>query len=93
MEIVDQIIRRLSERVPDRDQLTNEEKPLGRLSVYQVGSDIIVGKEDNRAVKKKISQILFDKGFYYIFVQADNQQFLWKEIGKTEYISVEFMID
>lgn len=77
-----QIIRKIIIRKPDME------------IAYQVGSEYVVGYTAQRdKVKKKLSAIVFENGYFTLFVQSDEESQLWKEIPRNEYVSTEFDID
>lgn len=86
-------IRRITERKP-----CSENHPEGFEMVYQVGTIYTVAYEEVEnqrpvKIKKKISAIMLVDDHFHIYVLGDNEEFLWKELGKTAYVSVEYQID
>lgn len=82
-------IRAIHERRPDNDNPVH-----GRIMVYQVGSFYTIEKDEkNRPIKREITDILFDENHYKVYLSSGTEKMLWKEIGKTEFISVEYVVD
>ena len=69
-------IRAVHERIPTDDVG-------GRRMVYQVGSSYTVKMDGKTQIKKEISEIVFDDGFYKVYVTSDSETQLWKEIPAT----------
>lgn len=79
-------IRAVHERIPS-DEVG------GRRMVYQVGSNYTVKMEGKMPIKKAISEIVFDEGFYRVYISSDSETQLWKEIPRNCFTTVEYEID
>ncbi len=79
-------IRAVHERIPTEDVG-------GRRMVYQVGSSYTVKMDGKTPIKKEISEIVFDDGFYKVYVTSDSETQLWKEIPRNFFTTVEYEID
>jgi hypothetical protein len=82
-------IRAIHERRPDT------ENPIhGRIMVYQVGSFYTVEKDDKgRPIKREIIEIILHNEHFMIYLSSSTEVMLWKEIGKTEFVSIEYFVD
>lgn len=82
-------IRAIHERRPDTENPVH-----GRIMVYQVGSFYTIEKDEkNRPIKREISDIVSDENHFKVYLSSGNEKMLWKEIGKTEFVSIEYVVD
>jgi hypothetical protein len=82
-------IRAIHERRPDSDNPVH-----GRMMVYQVGSFYTIDKDEkNKPIKREITAIIFENNHYKVYISSPNETMLWKEIGNTEFVSVEYVVD
>jgi hypothetical protein len=81
-------IRAIHERRPDNDNAH------GRIMVYQVGSYYTIkADESNKPIKRKITDIVLVDNIFKVYIGSETEKMLWKEIGRTEFVSVEYVVD